>query len=618
MRRGILADLDTLRSLGSRISQRPFDEFYDVLTRRCGLILQSSPMIEMNWQAAWSNGRQNAALTTARGSQGRIFDLVIADAIDSNEAFRSRAVEELMNLVNWSTWVDPSRTNLTVDLCTAEAGVAAVVGLDWLWDCLSEAQREKIIATLNQRVIEPYCQSVQEGVWWYSSVNHWGAVINSACGLVALAMDDQNDRASQAYDLARTGLGHFFDDLGREGGWDEGLGYWGYALRYVLLFGLACDGLLDDQKLLHHRGMVETGLFPIYFSPNGRPASFGDSAKMPLHGALYLLARYFDRDEITWWLDTYSFQHDVTTTEWSQAGLALLLRPDSPQKTAKAPELEPVKVFHQIGWAAMADNWPRPDFYVAAKTGDLATSHAQHDMNSLQMQVDGEMMLVDLGHPPDEGSDYFSLARGGFYEIQARSHNTIVVAEEDHRPDAQGLVRDSRAGDEYRWVVCDAENACGDGVRFLRHVVMLLAPGFSTGQSLIVLDELNLPRLDQVDMFWHTGGKIDFDEKTLTGQITGQVARLNFALAASAPAMANCSSRALDYGRADRYVQLSANLAGQQYFASVFSRKPIKAGLQICTTDAGGVEIICDKTVVAFEPGKRHLNLASVKQTSKP
>ncbi len=611
MRRGILADREMLQGLRGRISQKPFAEFYDVLVKRCGLILQSTPMTEMNWQAAWANGCQNSALTAARGAQGRIFDLVIADSIDTNQAYRSRAVEELLNLVNWSTWIDPSRTTLIVDLCTAEAALAVVVGLDWLWDELDEKQRDKIIATLRQRVLDPYCKSVEEDVWWYTAVNHWNAVINSACGLTAIALDGHAEESQKVHELSRAGLQHFFNDLGREGGWDEGLGYWGYAMHYVLLFGEACMRLIDDRKLLHHRGMDSTGLFPIYFSPNGKPASFGDSAKVPLHGALYLLAKYFGQNELTWWLDTYSFKHDVSTTEWSQAGLALLFHPELDGPPAP-PELEPVKVFHQIGWAAMADAWPRPGFYAAVKTGDLATSHSQHDMNSLQLQVDGEMMLVDIGHPPDEGSAYFSLERSGFYEIQARAHNTVIVAEEDHMPNAQGSICESRSDKDYRWVVCDAKDACGESVKFYRHVLMVLDPQTGSGQALVVLDELNLGSPERVDLFWHTGGEVKLDEKKLTGRITGHRAQLDFALAATVPCEATCGTQGLDNSRSDQYIRLSGGMIGPQFFASVFSQEPLTAELEIIQNESGGLQLLLGKTALQFDPGRGYLNFGGI------
>ena len=61
MRRGILASVDELGALRSRIARRPFDRFYERLQERCALIFESAPMTEMNWQTAWASGRWNAA-----------------------------------------------------------------------------------------------------------------------------------------------------------------------------------------------------------------------------------------------------------------------------------------------------------------------------------------------------------------------------------------------------------------------------------------------------------------------------------------------------------------------------------------------------------------------------
>ncbi|MBN1553736.1 MAG: heparinase II/III family protein [Phycisphaerae bacterium] len=604
MRRGILATRDELTSLRKRIRQKPFDAIYDSLVRRCALILESAPVTEMQWQSAWASGRQNAALTAARGAQGRILDLVIADAIDPNGAYRSRAIEELINLVGWSTWVDPCRADLKVNLCTAEAAVAAVVGLDWLWDFLTDEQRRIVLNAINRRVIGPYLQSVKDDVWWYSAVNHWGAVINSACGLAGLALGEENPAAEQTLTLARKGLKHFFDDLGKEGGWDEGIGYWGYAIRSVLLLSEGVSRVLDDQKLFHQRGMDKTGLFPIYFTPNGRPASFGDSAQAPLHGTLHLLGRYFDRSEITWWLDTYSLHHDPSTMDWSQAGMALLFRAE--HNGVVEPKLEPVKVFQQVGWAAMADHWPRPSFYAAVKTGDLATSHAQRDMNSLQLQVNGEMLLVDIGHPPDEGSEYFSPARNRFYEVQAPAHNTITVAREDHRPDAQGAILDSGSDKTARWIVADAGTALGESNRFHRAVVILTDEN-GEGETLVVLDELQLASPEKVHLFWHTGGKIELDEANHTGRMQGRKANLHFAVTAAVPIQSQTGSHKLSYGYVDHFLRISAGVTGTTHLLSVFSRNEIPAAPTLEADPKGALKVQVGDKTLNFQTGKKGL-----------
>jgi len=609
MRRGIIATRDELKSLRQKISRRPFDAIYSRLQKRCSLILESSPVTEQQWRAMWEQGRWDAALMAARIAQGRIWDLLIAHHIDPNRAFRDRAIEELKDLVRWKSWTDPCHNDLPADLCTAEAAVTTVVALDWLWEDLTQTDRLRAMQAVRNRAIEPYHKAVEQKAWWYTSCNNWNAVVNGGCGLAGLALGDDEPRAEEAFLLARKGLSHFFAALGREGGWDEGTGYWGYAMRYLLLFGEACLRLADDQRVFHARGIDATGLFPVYFTPNGQAASFGDGASVPLYGALYLLVEHFGQRELAWWLDTYSFQHDVSTTDVAAAGLALLFRPGDAE-VAASPNLSPLRVFHQIGWAAIADHWPRPDLYVAAKTGDLAASHSHHDMNSIQVQVDGEMLLTDLGSP-SYTREYFSASRGGFYEVQARAHNTVVFADRDHQIDAQGRILEAQTDKNYRWIACAAGGACGENVEFVRHVVMVVSPKTQQGRMLIVLDQLTSGVPEKARLLWHTTGRIDLDVQRKAGRITGQRAALDFVLASTVKADVAAESHEFSPGRVDGVLSLSAGVMGRALFVSVFSREAIRGKLALRETSSG-VELKVDDVHVSFKARKHNLVLEEV------
>jgi hypothetical protein len=554
-------------------------------------------------------GSQAAGLRAARIAQGRIWDLLIAHHIDSNLAFRDRAVEELKDLIRWKSWTDPSFDKLPADLCTAEAAVAAVVALDWLWEDLKHADRLRVLQAIRSKAVEPYHQAVKQKAWWYSACNNWNAVINGGCGLAGLALGDEEPRGQEAFVLSRRGLSQFFAALGREGGWDEGTGYWGYAMRYLLLFGQACFRLIDDQRIFHARGVDATGLFPVYFTPNGQAASFGDNATAPLFGTLYLLVKHFGQKELAWWLDTFCFHRDVSTTDMASAGLALLFRPSDPD-LAYRPELSPLKVFHQIGWAAVADCWPRPSLYFAAKTGDMAAGHSHRDMNSIQLQVDGEMLLTDLG-APHHGLLSPSTTRGDLYQIQARAHNTIVVAERDHQIDAQGRIVEARGDKNYRWVACDADSACGENVRFVRHVVMVIEPRKHRGRMAVVVDELTNGVPEKVQLLWHTGGRVELDERKKTGRIIGHRAALYFALASTVKANAAAKSHEFGPGRLDHVLSLSAGVMDSALFVSVFSREPIAGKLQLKKTSAGA-DVRIGRVRLGFKGRKRHLQLKDV------
>lgn len=610
MRRGILARREELEALRRCVGRKAYVAMYKALRRRCALILESAPMTEQRWRYLWAQGHWGSALQAARAVQGRALDLLIAHHIDTNAAYRDRAVEELSGLVGWSTWVDPCHNHVSADLCTAEAAVAAVVGLDWLWEDLRAEDRKRFLDALGERAIRPYVRGVKQGEFWSNCYHHWNAVVNAGVGLAALALSDEDEAAGEAYRLARGNLEHFFAALGRSGGWDEGTGYWGYAMRYVLLLAEAARRLEDDQTLLHSRGMEATGLFPIHFTPNGQAASFGDLAAVPLLGTFYLLARHFARREVTWWLDTYAFHRDVSTMGWSEAGLALLFRP--PQaRTPRRPSLKPVKVFSGIGWGAMADAWPRPSFYVAAKTGDLSANHSQRDMNSIQLQVDGEMLLVDLGNAP-YSREYLSAARGEFYEVQARAHNTVIVAERDHQIDAYGRIVDAKSGRNFRHIACDAQSACGENVRFVRHVVMVVDGDPPAGRMLLVLDDLTNGVPEKVQAFWHTQGRVALEPGKLTGTIIGRKSRLHFALAATVKLRAFTKSYPIDPHRRDNVLHLSAGFVGRELIATVFSRPKLPHGIRLERDEGGGVTVKAGPGEVRFTEAGENLRIHCV------
>jgi len=609
MRRGILAHKDQLNALSERTTISPFDAIFDALQRRCALILQTGPITETQWRAIWERGKWSSAMLAARATQGRIMDLVISHHIDPNNAYRDRAVEELKGLCAWSTWVDPCHNKMAADICTSEAAVATVIGLDWLWDDISPEDRKAMIRNVSEKALKPYLQAIKDEVWWHGCYHHWNVVVNAGMAMAAMAMEDEDPQAKQVEKLARDGLKNFFDAFGSDGSWDEGIGYWGMTIRYLLLLAEADKNLRDDMGIYHSRGMKTTGLFPVYFTPNGHAASFGDLPIEPLHGTIYLLARQFGLKEVAWWLDTYSLGRDATTNGWSVAGLAMLFRPKN-IKVPKTPKLETIKTFPQIGWAAIADQWPRPGLYVAAKTGDMAVNHSKSNMNSIQLQLGGEMMLVDFPRGP-QTQQFGTAAQKRFYEITARAHNTICIAQRDHQIDAQGSILESKSTKNYRWIACDAGCACGESTQFIRHVVMTVDPGGGQGCAVIVLDELTNGAPEKFEQFWHTRGKVELDTETQRGKITGIRNEIHLALTATVKTSVNLKSASIDSQCSERFLHLTGGAMGKVLLASVFAGRPIE-GIVNIQESYERVTVLAGDTKAHFKPSRSHLKLTRV------
>ena len=611
MNRGLLATREQLSALRERISRRPFDTIGEVLAKRCALILAAKPIGETSWRTQHAQGRWAAALTAARACQGRIFDLIVAHHIDPNIAYRDRAIEEMKSLAVWSTWVDPCHPDLKADLCTAECCAAMAVGLDWLAEDLSEADRLRCTRALAEKGIAAYNAAVAANAWWYTCYHNWNAVLNGGCGLGALLLADENPDARQALDSARTGLKHFFAALGREGGWDEGVGYWAYALRYLLLFGEGLDHVQDDRSIFRQRGMEVTGQFGVYFCPRGHSASFGHSPAVPVFGALYGLAERYQIKEVCWWLDRYALHRDVSTTGWSDAGLSLLLRPkDMPP--APAPDLSPVKVFHEIGWAAVADQWPEPSMYAAVKAGDLSANHSHLNMNSIQVQVDGEMLLVDPGNPPSARSYNYGNRGRTSDETPGQWHNTLTVGERNHRIDARGQIVEAQSNETHRWITADGGTALGENVRFNRHLIMLLDPAGLSGHTLVVLDEVLNASPEKVEACWHSFAQVKLvnEDDGWSGAIVGKQSGLHFAVAATAKV--DCSTLSNPQGKlTESVLRISTPSVSQLVLVSVFSRRPI-GPVEVRRTSRGDIDLTLDAGTLRFKGSRKHAKLKEI------
>ncbi len=608
MNHGLLASDTELAQLRDRLGRAPFNRIYETLRKRCAMLLETKPIAETDWRMGYERGQWHAATNAAASAQGRILDLAVAHHIDSNPAFKDRAIEELRSLAGWSTWVDPAHKDMAADLCTAEAAVGVAVGLDWLGQEMTEPDRLRCVKALRERAIKPYLAAVQAGAFWYNCYHNWNAVVNAGVGMAALLLADEEPTAQTAVERAKTGLQNFFGALGREGGWDEGLGYWGYAMRYVLLFGEALEHVSKNGGIFHHRGMDNTGLFPVYFSPHGKAISFGDLPVMPAHGSLYLLVKHFGLKEVAWWLDRYAFRHDISTTGYSDAGLALLFRPldweDEP-----TPDLHPVKAFNEIGWAAIADQWPSPHMYAALKTGDLAANHAQLDMNSLQVMIDGEVLLNDPGSPEFTREYFDPESRYGFYEVQPTAHNTLVLGDRGHRIDASGSIIEAQDEPGFRWIAGEGGQCLGDDVAFVRHVVMPIGEK-DLGEMIVVLDEVHDVVPEKAILAWHTAGEVTFNADGLTGTIQGQQAMLHFAFLSPLALMAGVKEKSIGQ-RTDRCLHVTSAANANQLIVSVFSRKPLtKAKLKILR---GDVTLAATGLSLHWKASRRYLKLDSVK-----
>jgi hypothetical protein len=249
--------------------------------------------------------------------------------------------------------------------------------------------------------------------------------------------------------------------------------------------------------------------------------------------------------------------------------------------------------------------------YVAVKTGDMAVNHAKSNMNAIQLQCRGEMIISEFPRTPQR-EQFRTHPQNRFYELTAREHNTICVAERDHQIDAQGRILESKNAKNYRWVLCDSGGACGQGVQFLRHVVMIVDPKTSEGHTVIVLDELTSGSPEKFEQCWHTPGQVNLDPNGEKATITGVRGELYLALASTVKTAVTLKSASIDSHSDERILHVSGGAIGKVLITSIFSTNPINSDIAIAGNEEG-VTIDFDDTKAIFTNTAMHLELTEVR-----
>ena len=83
-------------------------------------------------------------------------------------------------------------------------------------------------------------------MWWMVGTNNWNFVCNGGGSLAAMAVLDEmpeecSDILHTAFQCIQTPLKHFEPD----GAWWEGIGYWGYSMRYLLSYLRGLETAVD-------------------------------------------------------------------------------------------------------------------------------------------------------------------------------------------------------------------------------------------------------------------------------------------------------------------------------------------------------------------------------------
>ena len=360
----------------------------------------------------------------------------------------------------------PDTAERIVELFTAETAAL----LAWTWyllgnrlDAVSPLIRKRIAHEVKIRVLDP-CLA-RDDFWWMGfrdrRVNNWNPWINSNWLTCVLLMEDDPERRLAAVDKSIRSLDNFIDPYPKDGGCDEGPGYWGRAGASLFdcleLLNGATGGGIDvyDDPLIKDIGrfIYRVQIADRYF------VNFADAPALTTPSA-FLTFRYGKRigDPQMMALGAWAAEQQDLSTRGGGDSMGRLLPAlfnlQELQGTQPAQPLPRETWLSEIQVVAARDRGGSPEgFFVAAKGGHNAESHNHNDVGNVVVYTDGKPVLIDAGVGACT-KQTFSNRRYEIWTMQSAYHNL---------PTVNGVTQQEGESFAARSVTCKADDA---GVTF--------------------------------------------------------------------------------------------------------------------------------------------------------
>jgi hypothetical protein len=444
---------------------------------------------------------QATALDIARLFCLRIQTLGITWFLTGDPRYRDRAKLELLAVCAFADWAGDEF------LVTAETAFGAAIGYDWLYEALTEGEREQIARAIIDKAIQPgldqFALSPPPPQHWITAPTNWNLVCNGALMIAALSVADCDERAARLFALCRASVPAGFNGYRSDGGWAEGPGYWHYATQYAIYLLDSLSTALDtDLGLDGSPGLSRTGFFRLHAAgPSGKLFNFADSEEKHSGGYwLFWLGKRYNHP-VDAWIEQHRGKAHPMDLLWLD-------------ENERGPfRLTPAKWFRGADVAMLRGGWGPHDTYLGIKGGaNYSCRHAHYDLGSFVVDAVGLRWAMDLGPDNYALPDYFGPEmRSRYYRTSTIGHNTIVIDGQCQPHTARAAISRTifRAGTPL--VVMDLSLAYPSAARAWRGFALI------DGRHVLIVDEI-VPRetLTSVDWQMHTRAHIELGDPVTT------------------------------------------------------------------------------------------------------
>lgn len=364
--------------------------------------------------------------------------LAIGGQVTNDAAMLARAKQWLLSVAAWNPSGTTSRSY--TDEWAFRVNLALAWGYDWLFDQLSQEERDSVRAALLVRTRETADHIIKHAkIHLFPFDSHAVRAVSAVLVPASIALLDDAPEAQAWLDYAVEFLFTVYSPWGdNDGGWAEGPHYWMTGMAYLID---AANLLKSYTGLdLYRRPFFQkTGDFPLYTkAPGTRRATFGDDSSMgdlPAVKIGYNLRQYAGvsgNGAYQWYYDEIRRTNPDTEKEFYNWGWwdfnfdELTYRTDFPTVAATPPdEQDRLRWFRGIGWVAVQHRMQDPDNHLqfVMKSSPFGSiSHSHGDQNAFCLAAFGEDLAIQSGHYVA-----FNSTMHQNWRRQTRSKNAILI-----------------------------------------------------------------------------------------------------------------------------------------------------------------------------------------------
>jgi len=372
----------------------------------------------------------------------KLAELVIGECIEGKGRFLDDILNGVWTICEETYWGVPAHVGLqkkgsglpdvkeqTVDLFAAETGMLLAWTYYLLGDDLDEISpliRERIHYEIQRRIISVNLE--RDDFWWMGfsgrTVNNWNPWICSNWLTAVLILENDPERRIQSIHKILRCLDNFLNPYPRDGGCDEGPGYWdragGSLYDCLELLHSASGGKIDifDEPLVQEIGRYISRVYihDRYF------INFADAAAR-INANPSIIFRYgksiTDNDMMGF--GAFLAKQQNAGEDYISGSFGCLGRVKPKEPLASDFWLPELQVMAARSFEGSSDG-----FYVASKGGHNAESHNHNDVGNFIVYANGYPVIIDVGVETYTAKT-FSSRRYEIWTMQSAYHNLPTI-----------------------------------------------------------------------------------------------------------------------------------------------------------------------------------------------